>query len=77
MLVDRLAKAARRAIALLHELPTAVVVAGSGEFLARRVAERVSPLESAVVSLAENWDTDRSVAGCAYALIELAVEEDN
>ena len=52
--------------------PARVIVAGSGEFLARRVAARVVEPGGEVVALADLWDQARSDAGCAHALLELA-----
>jgi probable H4MPT-linked C1 transfer pathway protein len=54
-------------------IPVRVVVAGSGSFLARRLATRlVAP--SQVVSLDDIWGTGGSVAACARAVLTLAEE---
>ena len=54
--------------------PTAAVVAGSGDFLARRLARRVIEPDGPIVSLKEAWGAVASSAGCAYALVTLASE---
>jgi probable H4MPT-linked C1 transfer pathway protein len=54
--------------------PRHAVVAGSGEFLARRLAGRVLETGGSVVSLAQAWGPVASVAACAHALVELAGE---
>ncbi|HLU50314.1 MAG TPA: hydantoinase/oxoprolinase family protein, partial [Planctomycetota bacterium] len=46
------------------------VISGSGEFLARRAAERLGA--ASILSIAEHLDRGRSEAACAWALIELA-----
>lgn len=71
VLVDRLVQAAGRAA----PGPERVVVAGSGEFLARRVAGRVVAPGGRIVALADLWDQARSDAGCAHALLVLAQEQ--
>jgi hypothetical protein len=52
--------------------PDVVIVSGSGEFLARRVAERVLGPDRPIVSLADRWGREASCAACARALVELA-----
>ncbi len=69
-LVARLAASAKRV--LTGELASTVVVSGSGEFLARRVAGLVQSPEGKIVSLAGTWGRDASSAGCAHALLLLA-----
>ncbi len=54
--------------------PSAAVIAGSGDFLARRVALRAIEPGGTVVSLTEAWGPLASSAGCAYALATLASE---
>ncbi|HEV3122292.1 MAG TPA: hydantoinase/oxoprolinase family protein [Isosphaeraceae bacterium] len=73
-LVARLASAAQRACAATIGLPRGAVVAGSGEFLARRVAQRVIDLGAPIVSLNQAWGPVTSGAGCAHALAVLAAE---
>ena len=51
-----------------------VVVAGSGEFLARRLAARILQPGGTMVSLAEAWGPMASSAACAHALVVLAQE---
>jgi len=75
-LVDRLIAAADRVVAdALREGPASVVIAGSGEFLARKLADRISPLGGSVVSLAQAWGEPASNAACARALIQLVESE--
>ncbi len=73
-LFDRLVAAARRACAATVGTPTAAVVSGSGEFLARRVAEGLVGASAAVRSLGGVWSPAASEAACARALLELAAE---
>lgn len=73
-LMARLASAAERACLATVGQPRAAVVAGSGEFLARRLAPRVLPPGGKVVGLEEAWGTLASSAGCAHALLVLALE---
>jgi probable H4MPT-linked C1 transfer pathway protein len=51
--------------------PEVIVVGGSGEFLARRLARRLLAPRGAVVSLSETWGPSASAGGCAWALIEI------
>ena len=72
-LTDRLEQAARRVTSgSIVEPPGSVVIAGSGEFLARRVAARLVGPGGSIIELSEAWGPVASVAGCASALIELA-----
>lgn len=71
-LLERLAEAARSACTSTVGCPSVVVVAGSGEFLARELAHLVSGPQGHVVSLAERWGVEASSAGCAHALLTLA-----
>jgi (4-(4-[2-(gamma-L-glutamylamino)ethyl]phenoxymethyl)furan-2-yl)methanamine synthase len=73
-LLNRLATAAHRACLRTIGCPTAAIVAGSGEFLARRLAKRVIDIGGPIVSLREAWGALASSAGCAYALAILASE---
>ena len=75
-LTDRLELAARRACAETIGRPRNAVVAGSGEFLARRLASKVLEPGGTVVSLSQAWGTVASSAACAHALVELALEWD-
>lgn len=54
--------------------PEVAVVSGSGEFLARRVAEAVVGPSGAIQPLGSLWGSGASGAACAHALIELARE---
>jgi (4-(4-[2-(gamma-L-glutamylamino)ethyl]phenoxymethyl)furan-2-yl)methanamine synthase len=76
VLTARLARAADRVASSTVGRPRHAVVAGSGEFLARRVASRVLEPGGVVVSLAEAWGPVASHAACAHALVELAGEWD-
>jgi probable H4MPT-linked C1 transfer pathway protein len=73
-LLNRLASAALRACRPTIGYPSAAVVAGSGEFLARRLAPRVIDLGGPIVGLREAWGPLASSAACAYALAILASE---
>lgn len=73
-LIGRLERAARRVTEATIGRPRNAVVAGSGEFLARRLASRVLGPGGSVVSLAEAWGPVASSAACAHALVELAGE---
>ncbi len=71
--LDQLAEAADRVISMLPERPTSVVLSGQGEFLARRVLERLG-LSIRIVSLAEALGRDISSAAAAHAVAVLAAE---
>src|SRR5262249_16065385 len=56
------------------------VISGSGEFLARRVAQAVlnDKTESSILKLSDLWGHDRACAACAWALVLLvSAREDN
>jgi uncharacterized hydantoinase/oxoprolinase family protein len=74
VLVRRLVKAAERACRETIGTPRFAVVAGSGEFLAHRLARAVLAPNSPIKSAAEAWGTAASTAGCAWALLKLASE---
>jgi probable H4MPT-linked C1 transfer pathway protein len=74
-LITRLIKAAERACLGTVGRPQAAVVAGAGEFLARRLARRVLIPGGAIIGLNQAWGPIASSAGCAHALIVLAGEE--
>jgi probable H4MPT-linked C1 transfer pathway protein len=73
-LTDRLVRAAERACRATIGRPTAAVVAGSGDFLARRVARRIIEPGGPSISLDEAWGPIASAAGCAHAVVRLAAE---
>jgi probable H4MPT-linked C1 transfer pathway protein len=73
-LLRRLQLAAERACQPTIGRPAAAVVAGSGEFLARRLAQQVIEPGGAIISLKEAWGAGASSAACAYALAVLASE---
>jgi probable H4MPT-linked C1 transfer pathway protein len=72
-LTDRLTASARR-VCVESGAPVAVVVSGSGGFLARRVAERVVEPGGSIIELGRAWGPVASGAGCAHALVVLAGE---
>jgi (4-(4-[2-(gamma-L-glutamylamino)ethyl]phenoxymethyl)furan-2-yl)methanamine synthase len=73
-LLRRLEAAAVRACRPTVGRPSSAVVAGSGEFLARRLARRVVERGGTIIGLAEAWGPVASSAGCAHALLALALE---
>jgi probable H4MPT-linked C1 transfer pathway protein len=75
-IVTRLGAAAERACAETVGRPQAAVVAGSGEFLARRVAARALDAPARVISLEGSWGKVASSAACAHALVVLAADRD-
>jgi probable H4MPT-linked C1 transfer pathway protein len=74
-LLDRLATAADRACGPTIGRPAAAVIAGSGDFLARRLALRILEPHATILSLKEAWGGVASSAGCAYALVQLVAEQ--
>lgn len=72
-LMSRLAAAAGRACGEIGP-PAGVVVCGSGEFLAGRLAERLLGPDGRVVRLRDAWGPSASAAACAFALSVLAGE---
>jgi probable H4MPT-linked C1 transfer pathway protein len=72
-LMDRLVESAIRACQGIGT-PRGAVVAGSGEFLARRLAQRVVEPGGPIIELREAWGPVASGAACAYALVVLAQE---
>ena len=55
--------------------PTAVVLAGSGEFLARLVLQRLANFpDLSLVTLAQQLGPELSAAACAHAVAVLAAE---
>jgi probable H4MPT-linked C1 transfer pathway protein len=71
-LVARLAEAADRGCVQRFERPMTVVVSGSGEFLASRVAGSLVAVGGRIVSLTELWGGGLSEWACAKALLDLA-----
>jgi hypothetical protein len=51
------------------------VIAGSGQFLSRRLAQRLIEPGGKILGLNEAWGTVASTAGCAHALLVLATED--
>jgi len=75
-LLTRLEAVAGRACHATIGRPRSAVVAGSGEFLARRLAQRTVEPGGTIVGLNEAWGPVASSAGCAHALLVLAGERD-
>jgi probable H4MPT-linked C1 transfer pathway protein len=75
VLLARLESAARKACRAAGVSITGVVVAGSGSFVARRLARRLAERDDATLSLTEAWGDVASTAGCAHALVVLASEQ--
>jgi probable H4MPT-linked C1 transfer pathway protein len=75
-LMGRLVTAAERACLESPGRPRAAVIAGSGEFLARRLAASLLQPGDPIISLAGAWGPVASTAACAYALVVLAGERD-
>jgi (4-(4-[2-(gamma-L-glutamylamino)ethyl]phenoxymethyl)furan-2-yl)methanamine synthase len=76
-LIDRLVESANRvARESLGGPPRSIIVSGSGEFLAARVAARVVEPGGPVLRLSDVWGRAASDAACAYALLTLAAEAD-
>jgi probable H4MPT-linked C1 transfer pathway protein len=73
-LTKRLVRATECACGATIGQALAAVIAGSGDFLAARVARRVIPPGGRIVSLDEAWGPVASAAGCAYAVVQLAAE---
>jgi probable H4MPT-linked C1 transfer pathway protein len=70
-----LGRALSRVLRRFVEPPRTVIVAGSGEFLARRVLREEMGLAPTTVSLAERLGPAVSSACCAFAVAVLAAEE--
>jgi probable H4MPT-linked C1 transfer pathway protein len=73
-LMRRLRLAAERTCGATIGRPAAAVVAGSGEFLARRLAEQLIEPGGTIVGLNDAWGPVASSAACAHALAVLASE---
>jgi probable H4MPT-linked C1 transfer pathway protein len=73
-LVARLMEAADQACVQRWGKPSTLVVSGSGEFLASRVAHRLGSGAGRVLSLANLWGRGPSEWACAQALLVLAGE---
>jgi probable H4MPT-linked C1 transfer pathway protein len=74
-LIQRLVVAAERACRGTIGSPEVAVVAGSGEFLARRLATAILGPDRPILSMADAWGCAGSTAGCARALLRLAAEQ--
>lgn len=75
-LLDRLTVAAERACGATIGRPRGAIVAGSGAFLARRLADRLIVPGGTVLDLHERWGPSASAAGCAHALVVLGTEDE-
>jgi probable H4MPT-linked C1 transfer pathway protein len=73
-LTDRLVRTAERVCLSTIGRPAAAIIAGSGEFLAARVAEAVIEAGGRILSLNEAWGPIASAAGCASSIVQLAAE---
>ena len=72
---SRLAGAMAEVASRLPEPPRSVILAGSGEFLAREAVAACPALAGAeVIRLSERWGEPASVAACAFALASLGEE---
>jgi uncharacterized hydantoinase/oxoprolinase family protein len=75
-LLNRLTRAAQRVSQATIGKADVAVIAGSGEFLAQRLAARVLEPMGQIISLGETWGRAASTAGCARALLLLATESE-
>ncbi len=73
-LLARLERAANRACLETIGRPVQAVIAGSGDFLARRLAQCVVTPGGQIINLEETWGPVASSAACASALVNLAAE---
>jgi (4-(4-[2-(gamma-L-glutamylamino)ethyl]phenoxymethyl)furan-2-yl)methanamine synthase len=75
MQTELLRRAVLNVATRLPSRPSGVMLAGSGEFLAREVLRSIDSLaEVPVISLSERLGVEASKAACAYALAVLATE---
>lgn len=75
-LSSRLIREARRVLGGNPTPPPTIVIAGSGAFLARRVARILQPDPSRVLDLGSLWGADASHAAAAHAVAVLAAAEE-
>jgi uncharacterized hydantoinase/oxoprolinase family protein len=74
-LSEEIASALHQVAARLPRFPETIVLAGSGEFLARQIAEKhLRTPAPALVSLNDRLGPDVSRAACAYAVAVLRAE---
>ncbi|MBI2192940.1 MAG: H4MPT-linked C1 transfer pathway protein [Planctomycetes bacterium] len=69
--VETLSESARRVVRRSSESLSIAILAGSGEFLARRIAQALDP-PLPTLSLAESWGDALSGAACAWSVAQLA-----
>jgi probable H4MPT-linked C1 transfer pathway protein len=74
-LLARLAQAAERAAGPTIGSPEFAIIAGSGEFLAGRLAARLIGSNGTIFALEDAWGPHASQAACAHALVSLAAEQ--
>lgn len=75
LLMNRMARGARRVLGGQADSAFNVVIAGSGAFLASRLARLLQPDPSRVLDLASVWGAGASSAAAAHAVAVLAAEE--
>jgi probable H4MPT-linked C1 transfer pathway protein len=73
LLLERLVTAARRVH--VGDAPPTVVLAGSGAFLAARLARALQPDPSRILDLGKLWGADASHAAAAHAVAILGTED--
>lgn len=71
--LELLVNAARRVLVAMTEAPTTIVLSGHGEFLGRKLLERLQ-LETSIVSLTSELGPAVSRSACAHALAVMASE---
>jgi probable H4MPT-linked C1 transfer pathway protein len=71
---EQIAEAVRTVLRRETDLPTRMVLSGSGEFLARRVVQSLPELNAAPqISLSQALAPEIATAACAYAVTQLAL----
>ncbi len=71
--LDLITSAAQRVLARMAATPATIVLSGQGEFLSRKLLERID-LKCRIVSLVNELGSNVSRAACAHALAVLARE---
>lgn len=71
ILMDRLVRSAEQACRATIGPPRFAVIAGTGEFLANRLARRLLGPDGHILALSVAWGPEASGAACAYALIRI------
>ncbi len=75
LIVERIAKSCQRLVERHRLANPDVLVCGSGESLARRVAQNLPFGTGSIRRLSEMWGTAGSEAACARAIVELMKED--